>query len=197
MFGDSFKYTKKGSFTRDFHFIDAHDNPPTSCHVDYVRDCKKAGCVISALANYTEQSLDRSLHTTRRALAAKLIVHYVGDLHQPLHNEDVGQGGTQITVKWESVDRSLHAVWDRYILEKMTKHLGRESDELALRWANQLATEINHGKFAAGKEEWLQHFNHTDPHGTAMAWSQEANILVCSHGEACLMLLLLQACLLT
>lgn len=98
MFGDSYKTTTEGRFTEGFHYIDAHDDPyRSSCRVEYARDCKKTGCVVSALANYTNQVLDHSLEASRRALAAKLIVHYVGDLHQPLHNEDVAQGGTKNT----------------------------------------------------------------------------------------------------
>ncbi|KAJ7791333.1 phospholipase C/P1 nuclease domain-containing protein, partial [Mycena leptocephala] len=37
------------------HFIDAEDNPPTSCSVDYTRDCGASGCSISAIANYTQR----------------------------------------------------------------------------------------------------------------------------------------------
>src|SRR5688572_1490621 len=62
---DSIRYTHWGRFTKNFHFIDAHDNPPHSCDVDFERDCKESGCVISALANYTTQSLDLTLPAWR------------------------------------------------------------------------------------------------------------------------------------
>ena len=32
---DSFRYTAAGKFSEPFHFIDADDNPPTSCGVKY------------------------------------------------------------------------------------------------------------------------------------------------------------------
>ncbi|PTB73614.1 phospholipase C/P1 nuclease [Trichoderma longibrachiatum ATCC 18648] len=39
---DSIRYTKWGRFTSTFHFIDAHDNPPESCNVDFERDSTTA-----------------------------------------------------------------------------------------------------------------------------------------------------------
>lgn len=41
-----------GAFSEPFHFIDAHDDPPTSCGVELSRDCGSSGCVVSAIANY-------------------------------------------------------------------------------------------------------------------------------------------------
>lgn len=49
---DSYRYTSAGSFSAPFHYIDANDDPPSSCDVDYERDCPDEGCVVSAIANY-------------------------------------------------------------------------------------------------------------------------------------------------
>ena len=49
---DDWKRTDEGAFSYTFHFIDALDEPPTSCNVDLERDCGETGCVVSALANY-------------------------------------------------------------------------------------------------------------------------------------------------
>jgi hypothetical protein len=49
---DSYRYTTAGKFSAPYHFIDANDSPPSSCSVDYDRDCGASGCVVSALANY-------------------------------------------------------------------------------------------------------------------------------------------------
>lgn len=98
-----------GRFSKDFHFIDAKDEPPTYCGVDFERDCKEDGCVVSAIKNYTEQLLDENLVDYRRSQAAKFVVHFIGkilvvplieladtnrlsgDIHQPLHAENVAQ----------------------------------------------------------------------------------------------------------
>jgi hypothetical protein len=38
--------------TKEWHFIDAQDNPPSDCKVNYNRDCAgRDGCVVSAILN--------------------------------------------------------------------------------------------------------------------------------------------------
>ena len=49
---DTYKHTAEGSFSRSFHYIDAHNDPPTACNVDYTRDCGDSGCLVSAIQNY-------------------------------------------------------------------------------------------------------------------------------------------------
>ena len=178
---DSIRYTKWGRFTSTFHFIDAHDNPPESCNVDFERDCKETGCVITALANYTEQSLDPALPAWRRAQAAKFVIHFVGDLHQPLHNEDVSRGGNGIHVKWDGRDYNLHHVWDSSIAEKL---IGRGKPYLvAQKWSAALTEKITGGAYADEKETWLADLDFGDFEATAMAWSRECNSLVCEYGK--------------
>jgi hypothetical protein len=54
---DSYRATAAGKFSAPFHFIDAEDNPPHTCNVDYQRDCGAAGCVVSAITNYVRASI--------------------------------------------------------------------------------------------------------------------------------------------
>ncbi|KAK4199596.1 putative nuclease S1 precursor [Triangularia verruculosa] len=180
---DSIRYTKWGRFTSGFHFIDAHDNPPTYCGVDYDRDCKKeAGCVVSALQNYTSQLLDTELPLWRRAQAAKFVIHFVGDIHQPLHTEDVARGGNGIRVTFDGRELNLHHVWDTSIAEKLVGGIRRKPYPFGKRWADELTEEIKSGKYAAeSKAGWLKGTNITDPIATAMSWAVEGNALVCTH----------------
>ncbi|KAF4510095.1 hypothetical protein G6O67_002015 [Ophiocordyceps sinensis] len=178
---DSIRYMKWARFTSTFHFIDAHDDPPRSCNVDFKRDCKETGCVVSALANYTDQSLDDSLPAWRRAQAAKFVVHFVGDLHQPLHNEDVAKGGNGIYVRWDGKELNLHHVWDTSIAEKWIGGVRDGPYPTAERWAKQLAVAITDGKFRDEKDSWVKDLDLGDPVKTAMTWSRETNAFVCSH----------------
>lgn len=61
---DDFRETKAGAFSAPYHFIDAEDNPPTTCDVNFSRDCGTAGCSISAIANYTQRVGDGRLSAT-------------------------------------------------------------------------------------------------------------------------------------
>ncbi|KAH6854991.1 phospholipase C/P1 nuclease domain-containing protein [Chaetomium sp. MPI-CAGE-AT-0009] len=181
---DSIRYTKWGRFTSDFHFIDAKDDPPRSCGVDFERDCKKdRGCVVSALHNYTTRMLDPAgeLPPWERAIAAKFVIHFVGDIHQPLHTENVARGGNGIPVLFDGRRFNLHHVWDTSIAEKLVGGVRRRGPyPEAKRWADELTREINDGKYASERIDWLRSANLSDPVATAMAWASEANAHVCT-----------------
>ena len=84
------------------------------------RDCKstpKGDCVLAALPRYRDQLLSPATSAGARAIALKLIIHLVGDMHQPLHcadNHDFGGGG--VTVWWFNDKTNLHKVWDTRII---------------------------------------------------------------------------------
>ncbi|KAI3327070.1 putative nuclease S1 precursor [Xylariaceae sp. AK1471] len=178
---DSIRYTKWGRFTKNFHFIDAKDNPPTYCGVDFDRDCKADGCVVSSLQNYTSQLLDAKLWPWRRTQAAKFVIHFVGDIHQPLHAENVAQGGNGIHVKWEGNELNLHHVWDSSIAEKMLGGNRRKPYDTAFRWAADLTDEIKSGKYLTSSASWVDGLLLDNPIATSMVWANESNAYICSH----------------
>ncbi|KAH9884903.1 putative nuclease S1 precursor [Xylariomycetidae sp. FL2044] len=178
---DTIRYTKWGRFSRNFHFIDAKDAPPAQCGVVLERDCKEEGCVVSALRNYTAQVLDDRLWPWRRNQAAKFVVHFVGDIHQPLHAEDVARGGNGIHVRWDGAELNLHHVWDSSIAEKMLGGIRRRPYEAAFKWAGELAGEIRDGKYAEASGAWIEGLNLDTAMNTSMVWASESNAYVCSH----------------
>ncbi|KAG7112277.1 Nuclease S1 like protein [Verticillium longisporum] len=178
---DTIRYTRWGHFTGIFHFIDAEDDPPSYCGVELDRDCKEEGCVVTALANYTQRALDPELSAWERNQAARFVVHFIGDIHQPLHDEDVSRGGNGIHVLWEGKEFNLHHVWDSSIAEKLIGGARRRPYDNAKRWADGLAEEIKTGKFADEKAEWLKTVDFNDVVGTALSWAREGNAYVCTH----------------
>ncbi|KAF3765053.1 S1 nuclease, partial [Cryphonectria parasitica EP155] len=178
---DSIRYTKWGHYTGIFHFIDAKDSPPASCTVDLDRDCKKDGCVVTAIQNYTTQILDPAVPTWLRAQAAKFVIHFVGDIHQPLHDEDVARGGNGIHVLWRGSELNLHHVWDSSIAERWVGGVRRKPYAEAKQWADELTGEIRHGRFEAQSGKWLDGVDFEDPIGTALGWAREGNAYVCTH----------------
>ena len=61
-YADEYRSTTVGKFSAPYHFIDALDDPPTSCSVDTARDCGAGGCVVSAIANYVSSPPSLSLY---------------------------------------------------------------------------------------------------------------------------------------
>ena len=88
---------------------------------------------IEVLSNKQSSEADKSFHL-------KLLIHFIGDLHQPLHvgrSED--QGGNRIQVSWFSRNSNLHRVWDSDLIdgynmsyEELAQELMRSTDKAEL-----------------------------------------------------------------
>ncbi len=66
-----------------------------------------------------------------KIFALKMIVHFVGDLHQPLHvAREEDKGGNLTKVLFEGDSTNLHWVWDTKLIE----HKTTSSTDLAKEW---------------------------------------------------------------
>jgi hypothetical protein len=80
-------------------------------------------CVISALEKQTAILRDTKESQSKRQDALKFVIHFVGDLHQPLHcADDSDWGGNDKIVRFKTPGRSgrgtklkLHGLWDGLI----------------------------------------------------------------------------------
>ncbi|KAB8301407.1 hypothetical protein EYC80_003279 [Monilinia laxa] len=72
---DSYRYTTAGAFSAPFHYIDAQDSPPSSCGVEYSRDCGSSGCVVSAIKNYTTILQKGTASAANLNIAAKVSIN--------------------------------------------------------------------------------------------------------------------------
>ncbi|KAK6077808.1 s1 p1 nuclease [Seiridium cupressi] len=175
---DDYRETTAGAWSAPFHFIDAEDNPPSDCNVDYDRDCGSTGCSVSAIANYTQRVSSGKLSAANTAQALKFLVHLVGDITQPLHDEALDVGGNTITVTFDGYDDdNLHSDWDTYIPEKL---VGGSALSDAQTWANELITKIDSGSYKSEAASWISGDDPDSAVDTATAWATDANAFVCS-----------------
>ncbi|KZF24453.1 nuclease S1 [Xylona heveae TC161] len=174
---DTFKYTSAGEYSQPFHFIDAQDNPPSSCGVNYDRDCGAGGCVVLAISNYTQRLGDGRLSQAHLDEALKYLVHFLGDIHQPLHDENLDYGGNDIDVTFAGTTTNLHHIWDTNMPEK---YAGGYSLSDAQTWATSLTTSIKSGTYASQRESWLNGMDISDAITSSMLWATDANAYVCS-----------------
>ena len=60
---------------------------------------------------------NKDLEQDKKAMYLKLLIHIVGDVHQPLHvGRPEDQGGNKIKVLWFDVSYNLHSVWDDQLI---------------------------------------------------------------------------------
>jgi hypothetical protein len=149
----------------DWHFVDI---PKDAAGFSQERDCfrpqdrhKNAltdhhNCVVDRIEMFEKVLGDESASRVDRLEALKWIVHFVGDLHQPLHAIDEARGGNDIKVMaWGSEQCgnypcNLHWTWDQLLLE----HAGY-SEEDYVRHLEKLIVEKGLAAHAGGTpEQW-------------------------------------------
>jgi hypothetical protein len=78
-----------------------------------------------------------------QAMAIALLVHFVGDIHQPLHVGGTDAGGNFVRVSWMTTQSSnLHSVWDSELIAasglsytEFTRYLDRGGAEESDNWS--------------------------------------------------------------
>jgi hypothetical protein len=69
----------------------------------------------------------------QKTFALKMIIHLVGDLHQPMHvSREEDQGGNKIKLKFQGKDTNLHSLWDSGLIE----YNGKTFTEMATAYDN-------------------------------------------------------------
>jgi len=92
-----------------------------------------------------KQLKNGKLDTEKKKFYLRLLIHIVGDVHQPLHTgrpEDLG--GNKIKLSWFNQPTNLHAVWDDKIIESQqlsyteyVKAINHASSEQVSKWQKE------------------------------------------------------------
>lgn len=110
---DNASHTPEYAYTKTWHYknVDegvAYDNAPL----------EPKGDVVVALHKLVHDLADATASDAQRALALKMLIHLVGDLHQPMHmGHKSDLGGNKWTVCFFGRDTNLHSIWDTDVLE--------------------------------------------------------------------------------
>lgn len=105
--------------TKRLHFVNFHSS---DCIFVRPRDCRRGECAVAAIEKYSALLANRANPPAKRAEALAFVVHFVADVHQPLHaGYRPDAGGNDFQVRFEDRGTNLHRVWDSGLLE--TAHL--------------------------------------------------------------------------
>lgn len=107
----------KNPQTGRWHYTDF---PAEDCSYQPERDCPGGQCLIGALQRYVVTLKNSSEAADQRTIALKMIVHLVGDAHQPLHAGFADdKGGNKYQVQWMGRGTNLHVLWDKGLIESI------------------------------------------------------------------------------
>ena len=134
--------------TGPWHYIDIHIDKP---HLDMARDCPKGDCVIAKIEDFRKVVVDPAATAVQRKEALMFLVHFVGDMHQPLHcSDNQDKGGNDVKLDFFGRDYNLHSAWDSGLLGR----IGKE-DELFTRSSSDLtqkrAKKWGKGRWKSGR----------------------------------------------
>ena len=141
--------------TAAWHYINI---PPAATDLRPRRDCPGGNCVSDKIREFVGIARLGIRNKSEVAEAIKYLVHFVGDLHQPLHAgfaED--RGGTRLPVIVDGRESNLHGTWDSTIIRR----LGSDEAEIAAR--------LNEGITADQKKQWRK--------GRPREWAWESHLL--------------------
>ena len=103
--------------TGPWHYTDIPIDKP---HLDMQRDCPEGKCVIAKIEEFQRTIADQSVTPEQRKEALMFLVHFVGDMHQPLHSSDnKDKGGNDVKLEFFDRPTNLHSLWDTGLLARM------------------------------------------------------------------------------
>jgi hypothetical protein len=108
--------------TGPWHYVNI---PVDATGFDRARDGRDGNNVVDAIERQLKILADRSAPIDQRREALKFVVHFVGDMHQPLHcadrNGDKGGNARLVFFPNQAKATSLHSIWDTQIVKEAMK----------------------------------------------------------------------------
>jgi hypothetical protein len=116
------------------------------------RDCPKNECVLTKIEQFERVLEDRTAAPEKRKEALMFVVHFIGDMHQPLHcSDNHDKGGNDVKLLFFGRPTNLHSLWDGGLLARM-----KTEDELFAEFDKDL-TPKRTKKLAKGKvSDWAE-----------------------------------------
>lgn len=134
--------------TRPWHYVDIERG---SGGYDRRRDCPNDDCVVEQIERETATLAQPGVSAPIKSEALKFLIHFMGDLHQPLHCADNhDRGGNEVRVLLGKKRTNLHAVWDSGVVKELGRKPSRVAEQLETEITFEHAKEWQRGTF----EKW-------------------------------------------
>jgi hypothetical protein len=157
--------------TRQWHFVDIDFDSPDinkACFGNVEASAPASeglpnDCVVHKIDGFKAELADPDTPQKEQLLALKFLLHFVGDVHQPLHaathidpdtkTEDAGGNCVGILHGNATVPVRLHSYWDTALVQKA---VGKDVDTAADK-VSALLTNPNVGKWSGGTaSDWAK-----------------------------------------
>lgn len=140
-FADEIRYAKEYRYTGPWHYL---NEPMGMTYAEFSKTVKAdtSANVYNALLKMEAQLKNPKSTKEEKVFALKMIIHFVGDLHQPMHvSREEDKGGNDIKLKFQGRETNLHSLWDSGLIEyngmtflEMSTALDNISDPKIKQW---------------------------------------------------------------
>jgi hypothetical protein len=140
-------YRRSHPETGGWHFVDIeldHPDLKTACFGfpasgPVASQGPAHDCIVDKLAEFTRELADPATPAPERLLALKFVLHFVGDIHQPLHDADNHDKGANCVLVSLGGSRTvnLHSYWDTVAV----RGLGEDPQAVARMLARRITPE--------------------------------------------------------
>jgi len=113
---DFIKSDSTMAYLSPWHYL----NIPRGLTFSEVQSYLKNDTIVDAYTKINflvKQLKSKQLSKDRKTFYLKLLIHFVGDIHQPLHVAELEEGGNKIKVLWFNSPSNLHQVWDSKLID--------------------------------------------------------------------------------
>ncbi|SDR08562.1 S1/P1 nuclease [Flagellimonas zhangzhouensis] len=125
-FGDDIKAERSYSKYSAWHYA---NYPLNSKYIDSEKS--KYGDIITGIEDCIAEVKDENNSREERVFYLKMLVHFIGDLHQPMHaSRGEDKGGNDIQVQWFGQGSNLHRVWDTNLINSYGMTYSELANEL-------------------------------------------------------------------
>ena len=130
------EFREQDRTTAPWHYIDI-------CLQDTKQDlaarCPQGNCVTAKIDEYARRLRDGNYDKWGAAGDLAFLIHFVGDIHQPLHAAtNADRGGTCQRVNVAPVEENLHYAWDDAVVAVLEKQLETDQPEATARKLEKL-----------------------------------------------------------
>ena len=132
-----------------WHYVNVPINEASA--YDHKKYDQADRAVVAQIRKWRELLANEKLPRVSRLKALRYLVHFVEDVHQPLHvGDNNDRGGNQLQLTFYEQGSNLHRVWDSGILSKM----GRDEDRHVARITSKITPDLEKLWIVGGPEDW-------------------------------------------
>lgn len=146
-FGDDIKSEKRFWKFSPWHYV---NYPLDKKYSD--QEPSDEGDIVQAIGKCVSVLEDPKAPVQEKEFYLKMLVHFIGDLHQPMHiGRAEDKGGNDIQVRWFSDGSNLHRVWDSNMIDEFQMSFTELSENLPV-ITPDMAGELAEGDY----KDWMR-----------------------------------------